>query len=91
MKYEEVYEDWEYLWGIGPADDMTGGYVDQEDLDKLLKKPTKATAKACLLCQIGYWFQVGPDMGNAEGAEIAQLTEQHPRITEIAEKYAISY
>ena len=59
MKYEEVYKDHSYLWSIGPANDMTGGYVDQEDLYKLLKNPTKATAKKCLLEQIEYWFDMG--------------------------------
>lgn len=43
----------------GEAADMTGSYVDQNDLAKLLRSPTKATAKQCLCAQIEYWFQVG--------------------------------
>lgn len=38
MTYDEVYKDHSFLFGIGPADDMTGGYVDSHDLDSLLKK-----------------------------------------------------
>lgn len=56
MTYEELYADWEYLFKkVGCAEDMTGGYVDSEDLEELLKKPTKATAKNCLNRQIDYW------------------------------------
>lgn len=61
MTYKEVYRDWSYLWNIGPAYDMTGGYVDQEDLRILLSNPSKVTARDLLINQIEYWFEVGPD------------------------------
>ena len=34
MTYEQAFKDHEYLWKIGPGYDMTGGYVDQEDLSR---------------------------------------------------------
>lgn len=54
MTYEQAYNDWKYLCGIGPADDMTGGYQDQNDLKRLLDNPIKYTAKKCLCSQINY-------------------------------------
>jgi len=67
--YDEVRRDHEYLWKIGPARDMTGGYVDQDDLKCLLERPTKACARDCYLKQIGYWFQVGPDVRKDDWTE----------------------
>lgn len=61
MAYAQSRKDHEYLWAYDPADDMTGGYVDQEDLEKLLQSPTKKTATDCYDQQIGYWFSIGPD------------------------------
>lgn len=64
-RYDQALSDWQYLWEVyGPAADMTGGYVDQNDLMKLLKSPTKKTATECLESQIAYWFEVGPDLGS---------------------------
>lgn len=81
MTYEQARSDHEYLWSIGPADDMTGGYVDQEDLARLLKSPTKATAAACYADQITYWFQVGPDGGS--------IPWDNQRVQEIAGRLGI--
>jgi hypothetical protein len=86
MTYEEVYADWKYLWDIAPANDMTGGYVDQDDLLRMLKSPSKATAKYCLERQMEYWFQAGPD-----GFEVCRnydtLCEEFPRVEQIRAKY----
>lgn len=60
ITYEQAFEDHSYLWEMyGAAYDMTGGYSDQHDLDRMLRKPSKATARDCLHDQIVYWFQVG--------------------------------
>lgn len=62
MTYEQALEDREYLWRTyAEAVDMTGAYVDQDDLEKLLKRPTKQTARRCLERQIVYWCEAGPD------------------------------
>ncbi len=87
MTYDEVRKDWEYLWNINPADDMTGGYVDQDDLDKLLKKPTKITARECMQKQIGYWFQVGPDPFGIDSGDPDWYINNDPIVYEIAERY----
>lgn len=61
VTYEQALEDHTYLWDFyGPAADMTGGYVDQEDLSKMLRNPSKTTARQCLINQIAYWFEIGP-------------------------------
>ena len=94
MTYKEVKADWEYLWSIGPANDMTGGYVYQEDLEKLLKNPTKATAKSCMISQIEYWFQAGiePKKRGGNIGDSPQIYEnKFPRIKEIAKKYNMEY
>ena len=62
LTYKQARKDHEYLWSISEAYDMTGGYVDQEDLKRLLKTPTKAMAAECYVNQIIYWFEKGPDL-----------------------------
>jgi hypothetical protein len=84
--YDEVRKDWKTLWDIAPAGDMTGGYEDQYDLDKLLKSPTKRTARECMENQIHYWFQVGPgDEGECQPVD--WFIENNPEVRAIAEKY----
>ncbi len=89
MSYKQAYEDHKFLFGIGAASDMTGGYVDSEDLDKLLKSPTKKTAESVLWSQITYWFQVGTEAGcgDYDGMMPIELVDEFPRIREIAEDY----
>ena len=88
--YKQAFADHSYLWSFAPAYDMTGGYVDQEDLERLLKSPTKATALGCLVCQIEYWFDNGPDTFASYGqsrAELERLLDSDKRVREIAERY----
>ena len=83
ITYEQAYADHQYLWQTyGPADDMTGAYVDQDDLAKMLKSPTKATARDCLESQISYWFSVGPDPHNG-----TPVDPDDPELLEIADRY----
>lgn len=94
MKYEDMKSDWEYLWNIGPANDMTSGYVDQEDLQRLIDSPSKTTAKKCLLNQMNYWFTVGVEPRNRSsnsGDDPHIFEKDYPRIPEIAEKYGFEY
>ncbi|MGR5328591.1 hypothetical protein [Photobacterium damselae] len=90
-KYEEVYSDWEYLFKtVGFADDMTGGYVDSEDLEDLLKNPSKKTAKGILFRQIDYWYSEGIEYSNEhKNKTVFDLIEEYPRIAEIADAYGI--
>lgn len=91
ITYEQAFRDHQKLWSIGPADDMTGGYVDQDDLDKLLAKPTKATARDCLVSQINYWFEVGVEAGSGKSSgdtkAVEAAIENDPEVREIAERY----
>jgi F420-0:gamma-glutamyl ligase-like protein len=89
MTYDSVYRDWDYLFHtVGHASDMTGGYVDSEDLDRLLKNPSKATAKKCMSCQIDYWFQVGIEYNHEHKRKgVYDLLEEFPRIEEIAKRH----
>ena len=83
MTYEQARADHEYLWSTyAPADDMTGAYVDQDDLDRLLKSPTKAMARKCYMAQIHYWFDAGPDTALPlddwrNDPEVAVIAERH--------------
>ena len=88
-KYEQARQDHAYLWrNYGPACDMTGGYVDSDDLKKLLEKPTKATATKCFGDQICYWFQVGPDELFGSGRD----WQADPVVEQIAKRHgAIEY
>ena len=91
MTYDEMYADWKYLFKkVACADDMTGGYVDSEDLDELLAKPTKGTAKGILSRQIDYWFAKGIEYSREhEGKSIFDLAEQYPKIEEIADRHFV--
>jgi hypothetical protein len=88
ITYDQARADHEYLWSIGPAYDMTGGYVDQDDLVKLLEKPTKATARSCYCSQISYWFEVGPDgETNSLTSNLEGIPWDDPMVQEIAERH----
>jgi|GEM_PF-3600081 len=82
--YDQFRKDHEYLWETyGPADDMTGGYVDSEDLERLLKTPTKVMAAKCYADQIRYWFDAGPD---TFGKEVGDWRSD-PEVRLIAERH----
>lgn len=86
ITYEQAYADHSYLWTTyGPAHDMTGGYVDQDDLAKLLASPSKATARKLLCRQIDYWFEVGPDISTNS------VDLNDPILREIYERYEIEW
>lgn len=86
MSYKQAYKDHKYLFDIGFADDMTGGYVDSEDLKRMLKNPNKSTAEMCLDNQIRYWFQVGTE----GGLNPISLVDEYPKIQDIADRYCIN-
>ena len=82
MNYEQAKADHAYLWSIAPGYDMTGGYVDQGDLVRLLASPNKATAVAVLQRQIEHWVTVGPDMTSnvlhrLDEARVREIAERH--------------
>lgn len=80
LTYAQARADHEYLWKTyGPASDMTGGYVDSDDLKKLLENPTKATARDCYAAQVTRWLTVGPEThGVPDG------WQNDPKVREIA-------
>lgn len=88
ITHQQAYSDRQYLWQThGQAYDMTGGYVESEDLEKMLKSPTKRTATKCLCNQIHYWFEAGAE-------EYHRHTEyidwSDPKVREIAERHNVS-
>ena len=87
MNYKQARKDHEYLWAIGPAYDMTGGYVDQEDLERLLKCPTKAMATKCYHDQICYWFDYGCEDNHYS---LETIPWDDPMVVEIAERHGIN-
>ncbi len=84
VSYHEVREDWKTLWDICCANDMTGAYVDSEDLDKMLETPTKAMAVQCMKRQIDYWLDVGIE---DTSQTLDELMVMYPQIIPIADKY----
>lgn len=85
VAYEVAYRDHKYLWGFGPAYDMTGGYEDQNDLARMLKTPTKSMAAKCLTSQIIYWFERGTEDGGKQEAE--RLLETDSEVRAIYERH----
>lgn len=84
MSYKEVRKDWEILWAICPANDMTGAYVDSEDLSSMLETPTKKMAEQCMNRQIIYWLEQGIE---DTIQTLDELLVRYPRIESIANKY----
>lgn len=85
VAYDVAYRDHQYLWAIGSAYDMTGGYVDQDDLKRMLKTPTKTMAAKCLSNQINYWFQSGTEQGVNQ--QVEGLLETDPMVRAIYERH----
>ncbi|MBA1280288.1 hypothetical protein [Stutzerimonas stutzeri] len=80
-----AYRDRQYLWRFSPARDMTGAYVDQQDLERLLEKPTKTMAVRCLENQIEYWFQAGTEDGGK--TQVAELLQTDAEVRAIYERH----
>ena len=89
MTYDQAHKDHTYLWSIGAPEDMTGGYVDQQDLKKLLDSPTKKTAKECLYSQINYWFEFGPDPFELPSGNPDWWIHNDKKVKEIALRHGI--
>ena len=89
LTYTQAREDHEYLWSTyGPANDMTGGYVDQEDLHRLLRNPTKTMARTMYRNQIRYWFDMGPERSGLQANRDAlKKALRDSRVREIAWRY----
>ena len=81
--YRQGLSDRQYLWYTnGPAKDMTGGYVDQDDLETRLKAATKMTATQYLTDQIIDWYRAGPERGAGWFSD--------PRGNETARRYDVT-
>lgn len=85
VTHEMAYRDRQYLWNICPAADMTGGYEDQGDLERLLKTPTKSMAAQCLSRQIEYWFQKGTEDGSE--TQVADLLRTDTNVRDIYNRH----
>lgn len=83
MTYNQIRSDHEYLWAYGEAEDVSGAYVDQDDLKRLLRSPNKITAQQCYESQIIYWFNIGPDKSSRAGSG----WKTDPMVREIARRY----
>lgn len=89
ITYQQALSDRQYLWQTyGPAYDYNGAYIVENDLDKLLKSPTKRTATECLCDQIVYWYEAGPE--NKFVRDPSRINWEDPKIQEIAERHFIT-
>ena len=89
-RYDRIRNDWLDLWSLGPADDISGGYVDQDDLAIMLKTPTKSAAADCMERQIAYWLQVGmerEDMKKHGYTSVDDIIMKNPTVADIARRY----
>ena len=69
MTFEEVRKDYlEIIEAHGMPEDMTGGFVDAQHMEIVIRNPTKANAKNYMISVIYYGFQLG-EFWNAEGGE----------------------
>ena len=87
-RYAQARADHEYLWKeYAAADDMTGGYVDQNGLTRLMRSPTRATAASVYERQVEYWFEKGPDMNERARRGLDDRMRDDPRLAAIADRY----
>lgn len=91
-RFHQVHSDRAFLWcNLGPARDMTGGYVDQDDLELILSNPTKATARKILINHIRYWFDKGTENNPFSGCWRSTVIDNWPahyeRVCEIYGRY----
>lgn len=91
ISYEQALKDHATLWAIGPAYDMTGGYTDSEDLERLLKSPNKSTARKCLVQQIQYWLETGTEEERLRRCSLSDIVDNHPEVGPIADRYGYEY
>ena len=60
MTFEEVKADYlKLIDEYGVPEDMTGGFVDAERMEVVIRNPTKTNAKKYMLDVISYGFQYG--------------------------------
>jgi len=85
VTYEQALEDRDYLFAIGEANDYTGGYDSQKDLEHLLHNPTKGCATRCLISQIQYWFEAGTQ--NLRREKTMELVDQSAILMDIKRRY----
>lgn len=85
---ERARADHERPWtDYAPADDRTGGTVDQADLSRLMRSPTKATAATVYERQIEYWLDKGPDMNVRVRRGLDDRVADDPRLAAIADSH----
>ena len=88
IAHAQAWADRQYLWEThGPAYDMSDSIED--DLDRMLARPSKRLASTLIVEQIQHWFARGPETGSLNcpsDAEIAGLLDD-PRVVEIAHRY----
>ena len=90
MTYEQALEDRDYLFRTyGPASDMTGGWVEGDYLEELLRQPTKTKAKNILSGLVCYWFETGYDRNNCYDKAAPDMTD--PKLVEIAARHNPAY
>jgi hypothetical protein len=66
MNFENVKKDYVRLIDdYGFPEDMTGGFVDAEKMEKVIRNPTKKNAANYMKSVIEYGFQMG-DFWNTE-------------------------
>lgn len=72
MKFEDVKKDYiKLIDDYGFPEDMTGGFVDAEKMEKVIRNPTKANAMRYMLDVIAYGFQMGEYWRSENKGEIS--------------------
>lgn len=85
MTFEEVKKDYLELMGIGIPQDMTGGFVAEEHMERVIRNPTKSNAKRYMLDVINYGFQAGTYWNTEVNGEIH--IEDNEIVNAMYEKY----
>lgn len=94
LTYDKVFPMWKFLFeDVACANDMTGAYCDQEDLESLIKDPSKKNATNIMKKQIEYWFSHGIEysMKYNRSMNIFDFIAIFPKIDDIAYEFDIDY
>ncbi|KKN79722.1 hypothetical protein LCGC14_0337440 [marine sediment metagenome] len=84
--FENVRKDYlKIISKCGPPADMTGGFVDSEQMEKIVLNPTKKNAMEYMKSIIQYGFQHGA-YWNSEGKGLIS-TKENETVNEMYERY----
>ena len=91
IDYKQARSDYQYLETYGPVHDITERCSPEDNLERMLRNPTRAEAREIYIDLIEAWFRNGWEDGMRH---VSQAVEPgsvlDPIVTSIAQRHEIS-